>query len=441
MDYLNAIEEMTWEQARELPSVKCSDFREIIDEIDPPATFKIFKLSYPFGATILDTNAKLHIPFSLKTTHPIDHHSVPDYLKKALSYSKMPLGAVVKNAVEVYREIGYKVFSVGVLHDRAGLELGIWENFGWSPPYTLSAGARSLYMIPKITLNPAHKRMKRHFGINYPPPKRPFDHWHIFKEIASSDSFASPWHCEVIYFSKEWHEKLNSQDKKWYKFRDYILQRGWAHSAFGRKKVMMDFIWELASNALQNMGLKTSPYIIDTLKHIIFITLGGLPASRPAEGDSLLGPITDIQKAYIDVYGMKDYQPTIMQPHSFDFNLNKPVYYSMQTPTLLSSTPDTNSTTSNIDDIRGLQEAFLHFLSVDFPDVFIDNANFKETLKKITLKFYHGEMYAYGDIRPTRELVLDDPGFLFSPDGVDRPLAENGCFIKGCVKINHLSST
>ena len=90
---------------------------------------------------------------------------------------------ITENSVEVFREIDERVFSVALSGPNTGMEIGIVEVFGSTAGYTVTSGARSLYMIPRISKASAHKKLRREFGISSPPPKHLIDHWHIFKVI------------------------------------------------------------------------------------------------------------------------------------------------------------------------------------------------------------------------------------------------------------------
>ena len=115
---------------------------------------------------------------------PIKDYFEDGNIKAELSYSVLPLGIAVKNSIEVYREINNRIFSLACFNE--GFNIGIWEFFGSTTPYNVSAGARSVYMIPKISSAMQHKKLKQHFDVTLPPPKHLSEHFGIFRQIINS---------------------------------------------------------------------------------------------------------------------------------------------------------------------------------------------------------------------------------------------------------------
>lgn len=433
------IQELTWQEARPLASKGCQKLLSILDEINPADDLTFIKVKYPFGATIIKDDV-LHLPVSEHKTTPINSSEINKKWQDKLGYRSIPTGMIVKNSLEIYREIDGKVFSVALSGPDTGLEIGIVEVFGSTAAYTVSSGARSLYMVPRISKANAHKKLRREFEIRHPAPNNLFDHWKIFKEMYASENFGETWNCELLFLSNKWIEQLKKEDNSpaWLKLRNYIQGKGWEHSELGRRKVILDVVWQLASGILNDKGLKPDPYIVDTLKHLIYISLGGISGSRPANGDDFPGPIDRIQQIYTDVYGLDNQAPTIMRPYSFSIYEDKPVYYSMQTPTLLSSSPNFRKISSNIEDMRELINIKELVFEQDYGNLKIDNMKFNEIINQIKFNYFHGEMYAYGkEIRPTKEMPESDPELLYTPKKNQAPeFADNGAFIRGCIQIS-----
>ncbi|PIQ42770.1 MAG: hypothetical protein COV52_06225 [Gammaproteobacteria bacterium CG11_big_fil_rev_8_21_14_0_20_46_22] len=431
------IEEMGWEQARELAKKGCKELLSIIDEINPDKELTLIKVRYPFGSIIVQDDV-LHLPIDNKTTAPINDIRIDRKWQAKLKYCSIPMGIIIKNSLEVYREIDEKVFSVALSGPNTGIEMGPVEHFGSTAAYTVSSGARSLFMVPRISKATSHKKLRREFGVASPAPKRLVDHWQIFKEIYASENFGETWECELLFLTKKWDEHLKKNYPHWLKLKCYIRKKAWEHSELGRRKVMLDVVWQQASGVLTRKGLKPDPYVVDTLKHLIFIALGGISGSRPANGDDFAGPLNKIQEIYTDIYGLENQIPTIMRPYSFSSSEGKPVYYSMQTPMLLSSTPNFRNMSSNIEDMRELINTKQFVFEQDYGNLKIDNTKFNDLIGRIKFNYFHGEMYAYGqEIRPTKEIPLSDPDFLYTPQKNNNgAFADNGAYIRGCIKIS-----
>jgi len=438
------IEELTWPEARNAVVNSCKELADIIDEISPSKEFTVFKIRYPFGAKIL-YNKSFYLPNDVNTSVPIDDSSNADDIKNKLTYSAVPLGIITKNTAEIFLDIHRKIFSLAILGN--DLELGIWEYFGWIDNYNITSGARSLYMLPKISETLSHKQLKKKFGVIESPPKHLYDHWKVFSQIAKSNFFPTNWFCEIIFLSDKWIEPIK-KDLAWVKLALYISQKSWQHSNYGRKKAALDVVWEFFVRSLSNKELKFDPYVVDTLKHIIYISTGAVPASAPSTGNDESGPLKNIQMIYEDPrgYGLEEYIATIMEPQYFSLNNPNSVYYSLQLPTLLESLPRIKKVTSVIDNIRELSELLNCFL-VDHTEIWskltIGSTPLNNLLSKLQIDYFHGDMFAYGDIiKSSTKMPECDQRLKYDPLGEKkRAFACNSSFLRGCVKISAKSTS
>ncbi len=435
------ITELTWEDCKDEIMQSCPQFAEIVEEISPNNDLPLIKVKYPFGAEIVK-NGIGALPTQRGEILPITDTRLPEKMRKQLGYSLVPLGLVTKNHVEVYKELSNTIFSISFWGQ--GLQLGVWEYFDWTTPYSVSAGARSLYLLPKVTLSGGHKRLKRDYHVTLPPPKLMKDHWPIFKQIVNSPAFTEEWDCEIIYLTDKWLEKLESNGP-WLRLRNYLLERGWLHSEYARKKSIFDVIWQLFAKSLSERGLKPNPYVLDTLKHLAFIGTGVLPASRPANGSGSAGPIDGIQQVYLDCYGLKDYIPTIMEPANLSLLEKNSVYYSLQSPSMLESIPQLRNLSSIIDNMRELKELTDHFLGEAFDEnLRVGQTKVINIIQKLSFEFFHEATYAYGaDIRPTYEMPEGDSNLLYLPPGSygQRKFPETSAFLRGCVRVSMTNSS
>lgn len=433
------IEELTWQEVRDTVKNASKELADIIDDISPGKEFTIFKILYPFGTKILEGKT-FFIPTSSNSTAPISNPEIDQNIKNKLSYNILPLGLITKNNVELFFDIHRKIFSLALLGK--GKELGIWEHFGWNDQYSITSGARSLYMLPKISETLSHKQLKKKFGITDSPPKHLYDHWQVFSQISKSSTFPITWFCEILFLSSRWIEQIK-KDNAWARLALYLAEKGWQYSNFGRKKASLDILWEIFVKSLSNKELKFDPYVIDTLKHLIFICTNSIPAIAPSTGDDTTGPLKAIQTIYQDHrgYGLEEYTATIMHPQYFSVNNAEPVYYSLQLPTLLESLPRTKKLTSVIDHVRELSDLITCFL-VDHSDIWsninLGNTHLGQILNNLKLEYFHGDMFAYGDlIKSSSKMPELDPRLKYDPTSdKKRTFASNSSFLRGCVKIS-----
>ena len=110
----------------------------------------------------------------------------------------------------------------------------------------------------------------------------------------------------------------------------------------------------------------------------------------------------------------------------------------MQSPMLLSSTPNFRAISSNIEDMRELMQLMKYLVDIDYGNLIINNMPFNEHLKKISFNYYHADMYAYGrEILSTKKIPDEDKGFLYQPkDSSQLKFADNGSYVRGCIKVS-----
>ncbi len=435
-----SIQQVSWGEIRTRVKSVSPELVEIIDEISPTDSYTIYLARYPFGSIIVDQGS-FQIPNN-KTGNIESPTSkdTPKELQDDLCYLSVPFGMVLTNSIEVYRELPERVFSVAYISADAGINMGIWEYLGDAASFSVSSGARSLYMIPSISDDNFHKKISKKFNISTLAPRTPLEHWSTFREIAYSANFPEPWYCEMLFFGKAWYENLDDTSSGWQKLKMHILEKGWRHSSIGRSRYIIDLDWYVTVKPLTENRQKINPYTLDTLRHLISIAIGALPASRPATTDEA-GPISALQEIWHDDYRLK-YVPTIMQPWYYDHNSDIFTYYSLSIPTLLASAPNFKNMASNIDDIRDLISLIKIMYGKSFENVKVNNIYLDEILSKTDISFFHEERFSYGDaVQATKKMPEEDVNLIYTQKnlfngGFNHQFATSGTFCRGCVRIN-----
>lgn len=431
------IEELLWDKIRLSVAEAEPELAQQIDRISPGKKFTLLRLRYPFGCRIVEKN-QFFLP----------DHSNLDPTRRALiqaklAYAQIPLGVITSHAAEYFLDLPQKIISLGVA--RPGLRLGFVDHFTAMFPCTLVSGARSLYMLPKISETLAHRQLRRKYGVIDPPPKRFYDHWKIFKQLAHYQTLLD-WSCEILCFTQPWFSKLQS-DSAWAELNGYIAKQAWHQQATLRRKCILDLVWEHFIDYLSLRNLKFDPYVMDILRQITYILTGIYPGSAPYNGSDEFGPIGMFQSIYeaADGYNIR-YAATIMQPQYF--NRQFPTYYSLQLANLFEVLPRIKRVTSTIDNLRDLSELMTIFLQKHeekWQEVMIEpNLMLKNFLSKIAVSYFHGEMFAYGNIiKSSSKLPGLDPRFNYNPAKNAKKLefARNSSFFKGCVMLEAISDS
>jgi hypothetical protein len=418
---------------------------EIIAHINPGKNLKLVRARYPFGSKIFHKGT-LYLPNGPNSSVPFGHHSLSKEVVNSLNYSCLPLGLHLDKCIEGYKDFGASIHPFVLLEPE--LSIGTWEYLaGHHLPnksdastsnISLTAGARSIFMLPKITDSTCHKRLKKSFAIKAFPPKTYLDHSALFAELINGNHSSEKWYCDVLYFTQDWYERIFN-DTHWSTLNSYIIHRSWIQTKAGRITPLIDSIWFDFFQAVIKSGRKINIYLLDTVQRIFYIALGVLPAMTPNSADNRIAPVGNIQKIYIDEYKLKKYYPTVMTPAILDVRLQNPapVYYSLQMPTVISSS--FYNPYSVMDDLVELQELMRLFCRVlDKTDLVIDGIPLCELQKLVNAEYFHTETYSSHGIMPTNAMVNGDPSLIQFDGQADphRQFSDKSHFVKGCVRIS-----
>lgn len=434
-----SLEELTWQQVRDDVAKVNPKFVEVVDKVDPGKEYTIFKARYPYGAEILK-HAVLYLPDEQGELVPITDSVVSQHIKESLGYNleSNPVSMVLQNSVELFLTLDdrtlpsiYGLITPGkifgtwrVLNPQKALQsIFVWD---------MTAGARSLFMLPKISETERHKKLKRAFHLNADVPRTQMEHWSIFREIANHASFPNSWHTEILFFSKKWFEHL--EDEAWMPFYYFLLRTVWQSTEFWRNQ----FFWDILFSTIQkSRNLKPSPYVADTVKYLFAIGVGSMPGFYPAL-DDISGPIAAFQQIYLNVYNLKQYAPTIMQPGIFSMQDEKcrPVYYSLQFPTAADFSPKSRDRSSIITDLFEIKSLLTKYIAEVLTDKYnLHGTPFYEFTKYGSFDFFHNNVEAYTGMRESSEIPFEDESFYYEKNANGYGFPETSPFVRGCIRI------
>lgn len=424
---------MRWREVRGQVEQLNPELFAIIDAIDPP--YPLFEAVYPFGWYMMK-NGKLFLPVNQQTL-PIDHPEVPSRLKELLSYNleSNPISLILENSAEIFFEMEDRTIPLyGLI--KPGYIFGVWRAlnplFSHCPAFLwdMTAGARSLIMLPKISESSGHDRLKKAFQLKEEKPRSLLQHWKVFREIANHESFNYEWNTKILYFTKDWFTHL--QDKAWQDFAIYLYTKAWQGSEFWRNQFTWDLIYSVIAKQL---GFKPNPYIVDTVKCLINMAIGALPGFTVAT-DDVAGPISQLQTVYKEVYRLKHYPPLILCPALFSVKGNSAVYYSLQYPNTIEFAPSSRerySLKAELYDIRSLLTKYLE-------DLDIDTLNLKGSLISLLKDnadfiFFHSDDELYEGMRSTSEIPNLDETIRTLLTSGDYVFPTKSKFFRGCIGI------
>lgn len=429
------IEELTWKKARAAVTKKNPELARLLDALNPEDEYTLFKVNYPFGSEILK-EGKLHIPNSKGTLVSLENSQIPAAIQHKLNYNNYtnPVSLILNGSAEIFIVVENNTIPLYGLIP-SGKIFGTWRvlnPMGTQSPafiWNMTAGARSIFMLPKISEMSGHNKLRRAFHLHAEKPNTLLDHWKVFKEIAEHPDFGETWEIEILYFSRKWFERLD--DPAWQPFKLFLLEKSWASSEFFRNQ----FIWDLAFSLIQQQrNIKPNPYIADTVKHLLAMGVGALPGFTAALDDSA-GPIQKLQQVYMDIYQLQDYAPIIMQPDFFSLENPRPIYYSLQYPTTIEFSPRSREGSTKIFELYEIKSLLTKYLA----DIHLNKLNasgtpFYHLPDKVHYDFFHTDPENYTGIRSSKEIPKEDESFLqrFSKN---RLFPVNSPFVRGCIRI------
>jgi hypothetical protein len=426
----------TWDDVRKQVMSVNPEFARIIDKLSPGPEFTLYKVTYPYGSHILQ-KGDLYLP-TKDGLVSLKDQSVSPTIKKAIGYNAYsnPVTMVLKNSAEMFIPIEGRIIPYSIV--KSGDVFGLWTVLdgliSHCPPlflWDMTAGARSVSMLSKISDSMSHRRLVQHYQIDHSCPKSLLDHWGIFTEIANDPSFGDPWQMEMLYFSRKWFDKL--KDPEWVAFRSYLQGLAWRSSAYWRNQYTSNLMW---THIQREESIKPSAYTSDIVKHLFAVGVSALPGFAPALND-FLGPFQRIQTAYHDVYRMRDYPPIIMQPEYFDSALNNTVYVSLQFMSAMDLAPKSNDRSSTIADLYAVQSLVQKYLrGVTKGGFNMKGARLYEMANTVDYRFYHSDSGQYPNIVSSASIPKKDSAFTeLMKKFHATSFPARGSFLRGCVSI------
>jgi hypothetical protein len=429
------LEKLTYQEA--LPYIKSVDptLAALIEDLSPSDDYFFYLARYPYGSLIVDTSV-FHLPNSKGEVVPLTDSSIPNDIRNNLSYNKMiPTGLVVENSIETFfTALSGQTIPVS-LYGRGDM-VALWHVLEGENTYqtgtiwSISSGARTTYMLPRITDKLSYKKLRSRYELKFLPSSFN-DHWQLFSYLSNNKEFSQPWHSGVLFFCKRWFEDIKKP--KFSKLLSYWLEQVWHQSLFRRNQFALDFAFSLVQ---QVKNLKPDPYLADTVRYLIGIAEGSLAGLAPAIDSSAL-PVEGLQKIFLEDYGLKKYAPVIMHPHHFVKGEGRPVYYSLEMPTTAIFSPRSSKATSKMSDMRQLKHITETLLAeIVKGSLRVESTPLLQLAESVQYGFYHSERDDLEELDKASDLAEADPCFLQSIlSNETYVFPESSPFFRGCISI------
>lgn len=416
---------LSWAQVREQVSPLNPRLAAIIDAISPDVRFRCYRLRLPFGANILK-QGRLAL-------HHLSRHVLEDL-------GPNPLMLVLHNQFELFASLADRIIPYAVL--KPGQLFGLWQLLDRQLsgaqsylPYTIwdmTAGARSLFLLPKISDRLAHRKLTTAANCQIEKPKNYFDHGRVFHALHNSSLMPEPWTADILLFNRAWLEALD--DQAFLELKLYFYELMWQQSELWRSQVF----WDLSLSRMQSdLAIRQSPYHMDLARHCLAISAGVLPGFAPAVDDSF-APVSALQTIYREIYGLDHWSPVMMQAATYDlYGQSNPVYYSLQYPTAVRLAVKPTQRESVINDIFHLSILMNQYAKALKENQYqIDATSLSEIPKRVTFTYYHSMETEFRSVSLCTEMYKSDSRFI-----IDDPnqFPRSSRFFTGCVQIKSQS--
>lgn len=435
----SSIKKVYWKDVRNDVARVQPELAAIIDNLDPGNDYPLYLAEYMYGEKIIESG-RFFIPTENGLLVPKDESNTNKELQKDLSYSKIhsPLGILLKNSCETQLISSQRVIPHVMFQEGAFFALWKWltdgHNFHPAHIFNVTSGATTAFLLPDIKNSDSFKKIRKSFGYNIKTPKCLLEHGEIFKSINKHIKTENPWHTSILFFSNSWMDKINGTDKKWIYLRCFLYKFAHDKTDYFRNNI---FLSHAFSGFKENKNLKLNPFLENIVKHLIMMCTGGVAGFGASINDNA-GPFSIIQKAILDIYQLKNYVPTIMQP--MQLTINDPtscIYYSLNLPTSIETSIKNRESITNLEILKELRLLVMAFRE----EVMAGKLRFNNTLlysilEKVDFEFFHTKEDPLGEILLSEDMPKRDPSLLKCQIKCNNKLfAHTSAFVRGCIRI------
>ena len=438
------IREFTWDKVRNNVYAVNATLAKTIDQIDPGKDLTFFMVGYQYGDYVVH-NGILNLPDKDGNLLAVTDNAFANNIAQSLAYNScgMPTGIVLEKSLEYMYSLDNRTTPVDILFAGkmfATLEalqhINNKQTVDMHKILTISSGAKSTYILPKISNTSGYNRLKKQFSMRLSMPITMDKHWTLFKEIINNTVPATSWATELLFFSNKWFQKEHNKGLSI--LEKCLLKQYWNTHICAQDQTMFDYAF---SCALESQNLRSNPYLQDTVKHLYAIGQGNAPAFRVATDDHA-APISELKNIFLYIYDLEEYCPTMFHLDYMDTKGKFPphlLYYSLQFPTLQSFSPRSRQLSNNLEDIRQIQH-IIEKTSDELCNVInykLQNSFIKDSVTKVKYYYFHNRKDDFRQVSTTADIpTIDQHLFQDMQKYPDRIFAGNGHMVRGCIGIH-----
>ena len=98
------MEEISWQDVRKQVKALAPDMFEAIEQLEPDSSYKLYKIKYSYGATIIGKNGTFYVPNATGQLVPLNDASLNPKLQEELGYNwgSIPMCLVMSGQVDLF---------------------------------------------------------------------------------------------------------------------------------------------------------------------------------------------------------------------------------------------------------------------------------------------------------------------------------------------------
>lgn len=407
------IESAQWSRFRQMVGSVNTDLCRVLEHPLIDECCEFVPLEYGFGDLVVQ-DSQLQIPRSTVLSTPIND---PDdcfflVLNKPLE----------QFFVSYSRIISLNIFYPGSVIHLPQCQRALAGDFDL--PWQLSAGIRTLFLLPKITDNMGYNRLRLAYQLTAMKPLRNlYDQWHLFRQIAQHPDIARSWRANLLMIRKK--PGLNPERAAvWQRIRDYVeddknkLELGYS------RPIASDILWQRFLEIADPRRFKLKSHLVETIKYLCAICNGLAPGFVPANQQNTVAPIADLQQAFTEVYKLRNYIPTFMHLSYLEHSTPQMLYYSLAVPLFVNHHVTCAAMPTSQRELFELKQV------IDAMKGHIKSWK----LEQYRLKFCHVLSNEVLGLESSLSIPEEDPRFL-ADHGEDREFCPSSIFWRGCIRL------
>ncbi len=206
----------------------------------------------------------------------------------------------------------------------------------------------------------------------------------------------------------------------------------WSETSFMRDEVVFNFV---VSRALTERNLKPNPYLTDTAKHIFTVGRGTSTGFKIANNNNS-APISFLREVFSTVYQLKFDPSFIHAGYLSDIEKTNALYYSLETPSLMTFSPKSRNASNKMKDVREIKDimkVISKYILENCDEIKIKPIH--DLASQVSYDFFHSDEDVLHDLNCSKGLENLDKSINELTKNSKKEFCHTSPFLRGCITI------